>query len=95
MKKLFCLSVAVLAFSFQGSVSAKGLPGKPLSADEVVNNFCSEAKDLNVKNDAQLAEMVRSYMAELDAPTMDQIIALSQIAVDLEDGDDLDDICDD
>ena len=95
MKKLFCLSVAVLAFGFQGSVSAKSLPGQSLSADEVVKNFCSEAKDLNVKNDAQLAEMVRSYIAELDTPTMDQIIALSQIAVDLEDGDDLEDICDD
>ncbi len=87
MKKLFCLSVAVFAFAFQGSVSAQ------VSPEELVNGFCQEAEDLGVQNESEMAEMVRSYIAELDEPTMDQIVALSQIAVDLENGENLDDIC--
>ncbi|MDJ0568241.1 MAG: hypothetical protein QNJ53_04275 [Pleurocapsa sp. MO_192.B19] len=93
MKKLFCLSVAVFAFAFQGSVSAQSLPDQSLSGDEVVNNFCATTENLGVQNESEIAEMVRSYIAELDQPTMEQIIALSQIAVELENGQNLDDIC--
>lgn len=89
MKKLFCLSFALLAFGFQGSVAATESP------DELVDNFCQEVDDLGINEEAEVAEMVRSYISELDNPTIDQIVALSQIAVDIEDGESMSSICGD
>ncbi|WP_019508451.1 hypothetical protein [Pleurocapsa sp. PCC 7319] len=87
MKKLFCLSFALLAFGFQGAVSAQDSP------DELVNSFCQEVEDQNITDESEMAEMVRSYIAELEEPTMEQIIALSQIAEKVENGQSINSIC--
>ena len=85
MKKLFCLSFALLAFGFQGSVLAQESSEQP---DELVDSFCEEVEDQNITDESEMAEMVRSYIAELEDPTMEQILALSEIAKDV------DDVCD-
>ncbi|MEM8677653.1 MAG: hypothetical protein AAGF83_27905 [Cyanobacteria bacterium P01_G01_bin.67] len=87
MKKILTLSVVLLAFGFQGSVSAQESP------DDLVDNLCQELQDLQLNDDNEIAEMVRSYIAELDQPTMDQIIALSQVAVKVETGQSINSIC--
>ncbi len=87
MKKIFSLSIALFAFGFQGSVSAQA------SSDRLVDNLCQEIEDLQINDENEIAEMVRSYIAELDNPTMDQIIALSQVAVKVETGHSLNSIC--
>ena len=87
MKKLFCLSIALFSFGFSGSVFAQESP------DVLVDNLCQELQDLEIDDDDQMAEMVRSYIAELDNPTMEQIIALSQVAVKFETGQSINSIC--
>ncbi|MEM7556845.1 MAG: hypothetical protein AAF378_22675 [Cyanobacteria bacterium P01_A01_bin.84] len=89
MKKILTLSVALtlVVFGFQGSASAQESP------DDLVDNLCQELKDLRLTDDNEIAEMVRSYIAELDQPTMDQIIALSQVAVKVETGKSINSIC--
>jgi len=93
MKKLFSLSFVFLAFASQASVSAQSLPENSISPDQLVENFCTEAEESKVKDDQEIAEMVSAYIAELDNPEIEQIIALSQIAVKLESGQKLESIC--
>ena len=87
MKKLFSLSFILLAFGFQGSVSASS------KTNQLVNSFCNNIKELNIQDKKDIAEMVRSYIAELDEPTMEEIIALSQIAVKVETGQSINSVC--
>ncbi len=93
MKKLFCLSFALFAFGFQGSASAQSLPEQSISSDQLKANFCEQAKELKSKDDQEMAEVVRSSIAELDNPSIEQIVALSQIAIKLEKGNSLRSIC--
>ena len=93
MKKLFSFSFIVLAFASQGSAFAQSLPGNSISPNQRVTNFCAEAKASKIKNDKEVAEMVSAYIAELDNPQIDQIVALSEIAVKLESGEKLKSIC--
>lgn len=93
MKKLFCLSFALLAFGYQGALSAQSLPEESLSSDQVEDNFCQDLEESGVQDEKELAEMVRSSIAELDNPSMDQIIALSEIAIKLEKGKSINSIC--
>ena len=87
MKKIFCLSIALIAFGFQGSAFAQESP------DALVDGLCQELQDLQLDDEDKIAEMVRSYIAELDEPTMNQIIALSQVAVKVETGQSINSIC--
>ena len=85
MKKLFCLfSFALLAFGFQGSVLADKSP------DELV---CKNLKEMKIEDEQEIAEIIRSYIAELDEPTLDQIIALSEIAEEVEKGKSVNSVC--
>ena len=93
MKNLFCLSFALFAFGFQGSASAQSLPELSVSSKQLEANFCEEAKELESKDDKELAEVVRSSIAELDNPSIEQIVALSEIAIKLEKGQSLRSIC--
>ena len=93
MKKLFCLSFVLLACGFQGSASAQLLPQESLSSEQLEANFCQDAQELNVQDDQELAEAVRSSIAELDNPSIEQIVALSEIAIELEKGKSLQSIC--
>ena len=95
MKKLFSLSFVFLAFASQASVSAQSLPGNSIPPQKLVDNLCSQIDELDIEDDEdRIAEMVSTQIAELDNPNVDQIVALSQIAVQLKTGQDIDDICD-
>ena len=93
MKKLFCLSFALLAFGFQGSGSAQSLPEQSISSDQLEANFCKEAEELESRDEKELAEVVRSSIAELDNPSIEQIVTLSEIAIKLEKGKSIRSIC--
>ena len=86
MKKFFGLSFALLTFGFSSSATAQGILNQTISPEQLVNEFCQEAKESGIRSDEEIADMVRTYIAELNNPTMDQIIALSQIAVKVENG---------
>ena len=93
MKKLFSLSFVFLAFASQASVSAQSLPGNSINPDTLVNNFCTEIENSNIQGDDQIAELVSTYIAELDNPNVEQIVALSEIAVKLKRGQSINSIC--
>ena len=89
------LSFVFLAFASQASVSAQSLPGNSIPPQKLVDNLCSQIDELDIEDDEdRIAEMVSTQIAELDNPNVDQIVALSQVAVQLKTGQDIDDICD-
>ena len=93
MKKFLGLSFALFAFGFSSSATAQGILNQTISPEQLVNEFCQEAQESGIQSDEEIADMVRTYIAELNNPTMDQIIALSQIAVKVENGKSLKKAC--
>lgn len=94
MKKLFSISFILLAFGYQSSAIAQSFPVQTIDSEDLVENFCEEAIAMRLDGDDEIAEMVRSYIAELNNPSIEQIVALSQIAVKVENGYSLRSACD-
>ena len=94
MKKLFSLSFVFFAFASQASVSAQSLPGDPTPPEQLVDNLCLQIEQLDIEDDEdRIAEMVSPQIAELDNPNVDQIVALSQVAVKIKTGQGINSIC--
>ena len=88
MKKLIYLSITVLTFATQGAAIADD--DDDFNAP-VVQSFCQQYGDITNSQDA--INLIQSFIAESDSLTMQEFISLSSIVSELQDGDNLQDIC--
>ena len=88
MKKLISLTFATVAL---GSLFIS-LPASAGVDSPEAERFCAEYGDLTDSEDVVMA--LQNFIGEIENIEIDDLIALTDIGEEIEDGEDLDDICD-
>ncbi|VEP12023.1 exported hypothetical protein [Hyella patelloides LEGE 07179] len=87
MKKLISISFAALAMGSMLTLPAQA--DNEYSSE--VARFCAEYGDLTDSEDISL--MLQNFIGEIEDMTIDDLISLTEIGTEVEDGEDLSSIC--